>query len=66
MLSLCCKDFSAAILFLMQFGSGACVLLMIELRSAWMVSTSSVDLPAKTVSVLATRSTVGIVVGVSE
>ena len=66
MLSFCCKDFSAVIWFLLQSGFGACVLQMIELKSAWMVSASSVCIPAKTVFILATRSTAGIVVGVIE
>ena len=39
---------------------------MTELKSARMVSTSSVGVPAKTVSILATSSTAGIVVGVIE
>ena len=50
----------------MQFDFGACALRMIELKSARMVSASSVGIPAKTVSILATRSTPGIVVGVIE
>ena len=50
----------------MQFGFGACVLRMTGLKSAWMVSVSSFGIPAKTVSILATRSTAGIVVGVIE
>ena len=50
----------------MQFGFGTCVLRMTELKSARIVSASSVGIPAKTVSILATSSTAGIVVGVIE
>ena len=50
----------------MQFGFGACVLRMTELRSAPMVSASSVGILAKIVSILATRPTARLVVGVIE
>ena len=38
----------------MQFGFGVCVLQMIELKSVRMVSASSLGIPVKTVSILAT------------
>ena len=52
----CCKLISC------QFGFRTCVLRITELKSARMVSASSVGIPAKTVSILTTSSTAGTVI----
>ena len=50
----------------MMFLLGGFALRMIQLRSARMVSASSVVIPVNVVSILATRSIVGRAVGVTE
>ena len=60
----CWKDFKDVDCFLVMFLSGGFALRMIELRSARMVSASSVVIPVNVVSNLATKSIVGRAAGV--
>ena len=66
MFSFCWRDFKDVDCFLVVFLLGGFALRMIELRSAWMVSASSVVLPVNVVSILATKSIVGRAAGVIE
>ena len=59
MFSFCWRDFKDDDCFLVMFLLGGFALRMIELRSARMVSASSVVIPANVVSILATKSIVG-------
>ena len=56
MFSFCWRDFKDVDCFLVMFLLGGFALRMIELRSARMVSASSVVIPVNIVSILATRS----------
>ena len=66
MFSFCWRDFKDVDCFLVMFLSGGFALQMIELRSALMVSASSVVIPVDVVSILATKSIVGRAAGVTE
>ena len=66
MFSFCWRDFKDVDCFLVMFLLGGFALRMIELRSARMVSASSVVIPVNVVSTLATKSIVGRAAGVTE
>ena len=59
MFAFCWRDFRDVDCFLVMFLSGGFALRMIELRSARMVSASSVVIPVNVVSVLAIKSIAG-------
>ena len=59
MCSFCWSDFKGVDCFLLMFVLGGFALRMIELRSAQMVSASSVVIPVNVVSILAINSIVG-------
>ena len=64
--SFCWRDFKDVDCFLVMFLLGGFALQMIELRSARMVSAGSVVIPVNVVSILVTKSIVGIAAGVTE
>ena len=66
MFSFCWRDFKDVDCFLVMFLLGGFALRMIALRSARMVSASSVVIPVNVVSILAIRSIVGRAAGVTE
>ena len=66
MFSFCGRDFKDVDCFLVMFLLGGFALRMIELRSAQMVSASSVVIPVNVVFIFAIKSTVGRVAGVIE
>ena len=64
--SFCWRDFKDLNCFLVMFLSGGFTLGMTELRSARMVSASSVVIPANVVSIFATKSIVSRAAGMTE
>ena len=66
MFSFCWRDFKDVHCFLVMFLSSGFALRMIELKSARMVSASSVVIPVNVASILATKPIVGRVAGVTE
>ena len=66
MFSFCWRDFKDVDCFLVMFLLDGFALRMIQLRSARMVSASSIVIPVNVVSILATKSIVGRVTGVIE
>ena len=66
MFSFCWRDFKDVDCFLVMFLLGGFALRIIELRSAQMVSASSVVIPVNVGSILAIKSIVGRVAGVTE